>query len=262
MSDPAVPPRTDAAAPPRTDAARNAVVTGAARGIGKSIAVRLARAGMNIVVSDIMGEEAEKVAREIGGMGVRALAVRTDVSCLSDAEALVRQAVSELGSIDILVNNAGITRDNLSLRMSASDWDLVLGVNLKGTFLCSQAAAKEMMKKRFGRIVNLASVSGILGTAGQANYAASKAGVIALTKSMARELGGRNITVNAVAPGFILTEMTEKLPESVKEAYVAQIALKRAGSPEEVAEAVHFLVSPAAQYITGTVLNVSGGLLI
>ena len=244
------------------DAPLNAIVTGAARGIGKAIALRLAKGGMNVAVSDIMGEEAEKTAREVEKLGVRALAARSDVAKAADAGELVKRTVAELGSVDVLVNNAGITRDNLSIRMAESDWDLVLGVNLKGTFLCSQGAAKEMMKKRFGRIVNLASVSGILGTAGQANYAASKAGVIALTKSMARELGARNITVNAVAPGFILTEMTEKLPDSVKEAYAAQIALKRAGSPEDVAEAVHFLVSPAAQYITGIVLNVSGGLLI
>jgi 3-oxoacyl-[acyl-carrier protein] reductase len=242
--------------------ALSAIITGGARGIGKAIAQRLAREGMNIVISDIMGEDAGKTAHEIEKTGVRALAVTTDVSKSRDAEELIKQTMAAFGSVDILVNNAGITRDNLSIRMGESDWDLVMNINLKGTFLCSQFAAKEMMKKRFGRIVNLASVSGILGTAGQANYAASKAGIIALSKSMARELGGRNITVNAVAPGFILTEMTEKLPENVKEAYIAQIALKRAGTPEDVAEAVYFLASPAAQYITGTVLNVSGGLLI
>jgi len=262
MSEPAVSPRTDAAVSPRTDAALNAIVTGAARGIGKAIALRLAREGMNVVVSDVLTAEAENTAREIEQLGVRALAVKTDVSRSHDAEELIKQTVAAFGAVDVLVNNAGITRDNLSIRMGEGDWDLVMNVNLKGAFLCSQAAAREMMRKRFGRIVNLASVSGILGTAGQANYAASKAGVIALTKAMARELGGRNITVNAVAPGFILTEMTEKLSDSVKEAYIAQIALKRAGRPEDVAEAVHFLVSPAAQYITGTVLNVSGGLLI
>jgi len=245
-----------------SDTALSAIITGGARGIGKAIARRLAKEGMNIVISDIMGEEAVKTAREIEATGVRTLAVTTDVSKSHDAEELIKQTMAAFGSVDILVNNAGITRDNLSIRMGESDWDLVMSINLKGTFLCSQFAAKEMMKKRFGRIVNLASVSGILGTAGQANYAASKAGIIALSKSMARELGGRNITVNAVAPGFILTEMTKKLPENVKEAYITQIALKRAGTPEDVAEAVYFLASPAAQYITGTVLNVSGGLLI
>jgi len=245
-----------------SDKALSAIITGGARGIGKAIARRLAKEGMNIIISDIMGDEAVKTAREIAETGVRTLAVTTDVSKSHDAEELIKQTMAAFGSVDILVNNAGITRDNLSIRMGENDWDLVMSINLKGTFLCSHFAAKEMMKKRFGRIVNLASVSGILGTAGQANYAASKAGIIALSKSMARELGGRNITINAVAPGFILTEMTEKLPENVKEAYIMQIALKRAGTPEDVAEAVYFLASPAAQYITGTVLNVSGGLLI
>ncbi|MEI6614170.1 MAG: 3-oxoacyl-[acyl-carrier-protein] reductase [Chrysiogenales bacterium] len=245
-----------------SDARQTAIITGAARGIGKAIAQRLALEGMNIVISDIMYEEAVKTAIEIEKSNVHVLAIKTDVSSARDAEELVKQAMNAFGAVDILINNAGIARDNLSIRMGESDWDLVMDINLKGTFLCSQFAAKEMMKKRYGRIVNMASVSGILGTAGQANYAASKAGVIALTKSMARELGSRNITVNAVAPGFILTEMTEKLPANVKEAYIAQIALKRAGTPEDVAAAVHFLISPDAQYITGTILNVSGGLLI
>lgn len=241
---------------------KNAVVTGAARGIGKSIAVNLARAGLNVVVSDVLIEEAEKVATEIQGLGVKAMAIKSDVSNIEDAQRLVKTVVDEWGSIDFLVNNAGITRDNLAVRMSEQEWDLVLSINLKGTFLCSQAASKEMMKKRFGRIVNIASVSGILGTAGQANYASSKAGVIAMTKSFARELGKRNITVNAIAPGFIITEMTDQLPDKVKDEYIANIPLKRGGTPEDIAEAVKFLISPSASYITGTVINVSGGLLI
>ncbi len=244
------------------DEYKNAVVTGAARGIGKSIAIKLAEAGLNVVISDIMIDEAEKTADEIKKLGVNSFAVKTDVSNNESVNAMIEKTVAELGSVDFLVNNAGVTRDNLSIRMSEQEWDMVLNINLKGTFLCSQAAAKQMMKKRFGRIVNIASVSGILGTAGQSNYASSKAGVIALTKSFARELGGRNITANAIAPGYIITEMTEKLPEKVKEAYVSQIPLKRGGTPDDVAEVVKFLISPAASYITGTVLNVSGGLLI
>jgi 3-oxoacyl-[acyl-carrier protein] reductase len=241
---------------------KNAVVTGAARGIGKAIALNLAQAGLNVVVSDVLIDEAEKVAEELKGLGVKAMAVKSDVSNPEDAENLVKATIDEWGSIDYLVNNAGVTRDNLAIRMSEKEWDMVLNINLKGTFLCSQAASKEMMKKRFGRIVNIASVSGILGTAGQANYASSKAGVIALTKSFARELGKRNITANAIAPGFIITEMTDRLPDKVKDEYIANIPLKRGGTPEDIAEAVRFLISPSASYITGTVLNVSGGLLI
>ena len=242
---------------------KNAVVTGAARGIGKAIAQKLAKEGLNVVVSDILFDDAKKVANELKEkFGVKSIALKTDVSCAEDANVLIKTTVDEFGSVDFLINNAGVTRDNLAVRMSEQEWDMVLNINLKGTFLCSQAASIEMMKKRFGRIVNLASVSGILGTAGQANYASSKAGVIALTKSLARELGKRNVCVNAIAPGFILTEMTEKLPDKAKEYYIANIPLKRVGTPEDIAEVVSFLISPAASYITGTVINVSGGLLI
>jgi len=242
---------------------KNAVVTGAARGIGKTIAQKLARDGLNVVVSDVLWDEAVSVAAELEkNFGVKSFAVKTDVSRAEDAANLIKITVTQWGSVDFLINNAGVTRDNLTVRMSEQEWDMVLDINLKGTFLCSQAAAKEMMKKRFGRIVNIASVSGILGTAGQANYASSKAGIIALTKTFARELGKRNICVNAVAPGFILTEMTEKLSDKVKEEYIANIPLNRAGTPEDIAEVVSFLISPAASYITGTVINVSGGLLI
>jgi len=241
---------------------KNAIVTGSARGIGKAIAMKLAKKGLNIVVSDIMYDEAKQTARELEDFGIKAIAIKTDVSKVEDVENLIRITVNELGSVDFLINNAGITRDNLTLRMSEQEWDMVIDINLKGTFLCSKFAAKEMMKNRFGRIVNIASVSGILGTAGQANYASSKAGVIALTKCFAREYGARNITVNAIAPGFILTEMTEQLSEKVKEVYLSQIPLKRVGTPDDIAEVVNFLISPSASYITGTVINVSGGLLI
>ncbi len=241
---------------------RTAVVTGSARGIGKAIARKFAESGINVVVSDIMEEAAIETAKELEALGVRTLAVKSDVSNADDAAELIQKTVDTFGAIDYLVNNAGITRDNLSIRMSESDWDMVLNINLKGTFLCSQQAAKAMMKKRFGRIVNIASVSGILGTAGQANYASSKAGVMALTKTMARELGPRNITVNAIAPGFIITEMTAKLSEDVKNEYLKQIPLKRGGTPEDIANAAAFLISPSAAYITGTTMNVSGGMVI
>ncbi len=239
-----------------------AIVTGAARGIGKSIASKLAKSGMDVVVSDVLLEEAEKTAEEFRALGVRSIAIKADVSRPEDVENLLETTAKEMGGVHFLINNAGITRDNLAIRMSEKEWDMVIDINLKGTFLCSQAASKIMMKQRFGRIVNIASVSGILGTAGQANYASSKAGVIALTKSFARELGKRNITINAIAPGFIMTEMTEQLSDKVKEEYISNIPLNRAGTPDDVAEAVLFLISPSASYITGTVINVSGGLLI
>lgn len=241
---------------------KNAVVTGSARGIGAAIAKKLASKGLNVVVSDVLEAELRQTVKEIESIGVKSLGVKADVSKKKDVEKLVKTTVKKFGSIDFLINNAGITRDNLSVRMTEEEWDMVLNINLKGTFLCSQAAAMEMMKNKFGRIVNLASVSGILGTPGQANYASSKAGVIALTKSFARELGKRNITVNAVAPGYIMTDMTAKLPDKAKEDYLASIPLKRAGTPNDIAEVVSFLISPSASYITGTVINVSGGLLI
>ncbi len=242
---------------------KNAIVTGSARGIGKGIAELLAQKGLNLVISDVLMEEAEKTAAEIAARyGVRTLAVKTDVTDPLAVQQLIDETKQKLGSVDFLVNNAGVTKDNLAIRMSEKEWDLVLDVNLKGSFLCAQAATKEMMKQRFGRVVNIASVAGILGSAGQANYASSKAGLIGLTKVLAREMGSRNITVNAVAPGFIATEMTEKLSDKIKEEYLAQIPLKRAGTVSDIAEAVAFLLSPAASYITGTVINVSGGLLI
>ncbi len=245
-----------------SDQNKVAIVTGAARGIGKAIAQKLAQSGINVVVSDIMEEAAVATAEELKSFGVQTLAVKSDVSSLSDAMNLINKTVDTFGTVDYLINNAGITRDGLSIRMNETDWDLVLDINLKGTFLCSQQAAKVMMKKKTGSIVNIASVSGILGTAGQANYASSKAGVMALTKTMARELGSRNITVNAIAPGFIITEMTEKLSDEVKEDYLKLIPLKRGGTPEDIANVVTFLISPAAAYITGTTINVSGGMVI
>ncbi len=237
-----------------------AVVTGASRGIGRSISLALAAEGAKIIAVDLNIEDTEKVAQEIRALGAEALAVQGNVTVAEDAERMIDAAVEKFGRVDILVNNAGITRDGLLLRMKDEDWDAVLGVNLKGAFICSRAAAKVMAKQRSGRIINIASVVGQMGNAGQANYCASKAGLIGLTKSNARELAKRNITVNAVAPGFIATAMTDALSEKVREELAAQIPLERLGTAEDIANAVVFLAAERSGYITGQVIGVNGGM--
>jgi 3-oxoacyl-[acyl-carrier protein] reductase len=237
-----------------------ALITGGAQGIGKVTALLLAERGADIAISDINREGAEDTAKEIERLGRRGLGLEGDVSNPADAERIVDTTVEKLGGIDILVNNAGITRDGLLLRMAVEDWDAVLNVNLKGTFNCSKAAIKYMIKRKSGRIVNIASVVGEMGNAGQANYAASKAGIIGLTKSIAREYAQRGINVNAIAPGYIQTPMTEGLSEKVKEELKAQIPMAKLGTPLDVGNAIYFLVSDASSYITGQVLNVNGGL--
>jgi 3-oxoacyl-[acyl-carrier protein] reductase len=236
------------------------LITGAAQGIGKSIALLLAQNGANIVVSDINLERAEETAREIESIGSKAMAVKVDVANLKEVEQMVEAVLEKFGKIDILVNNAGITRDKLILRMTEEDWDTVLNVNLKGTFNCTKVVVRHMAKQRSGKIVSIASVVGEMGNAGQANYSASKAGVIGLTKTIAREFAQRRINVNAIAPGYIETPMTEILPEKVKEELKSLIPMERLGKPEDVAEAVLFLVSEESNYITGQVLNVNGGI--
>jgi len=241
---------------------KTALVTGGARGIGKSICEELAAAGAELAVADVRRDLAEDTAAEFRDHGVRAVAVAVDVSDSDSVAEMVRTVLAEFGKVDVLVNNAGITRDSLLIRMKEDAWDLVLAVNLKGTFNCIKAVARPMMKARSGRIVNIASVVGVMGNAGQANYSASKAGVIGLTKTAAKELAPRGITVNAVAPGYIDTEMTRMLSDEARRAFLDIIPLSRAGQPEDVARAVRFLAGPDAAYITGQVLHVDGGMVM
>jgi 3-oxoacyl-[acyl-carrier protein] reductase len=242
---------------------RVALVTGASRGIGRAIALRLAREGIAVVVNyRHQAAAAQEVVEAIAAAGGRAVALAGDVGTVGVAEALVAGALEAFGRLDILINNAGITRDNLLLRLAPEDWQAVLTTNLTGAYLCTRAALRPMLRQRWGRILNITSVVGLLGNAGQANYAAAKAGLIGLTRSTAREVASRGITVNALAPGYIATDIWAPVPESARQTLLGAIPLGRAGTPEEVAEAAAFLVSDAAGYITGQVLNVDGGLVM
>ena len=239
-----------------------ALVTGGARGIGRAICEELAGAGAKLAIVDIMADVAEHTAAEFRERGVAASAFTANVAQPDDVARMVSEVLDRFSCIDVLVNNAGITRDNLLIRMKEDEWDLVIAVNLKGTFNCIKAVARPMMKARSGRIINIASVVGVMGNAGQANYSASKAGVIGLTKTAAKELAARNITVNAVAPGYIQTEMTEKLSAEARNAFLDVIPLRRGGTPEDVARVVRFLASSDADYVTGQTIHVDGGMVM
>jgi len=240
---------------------KTAIVTGGARGIGRAISVKLAKEGANVVICDlVINEVAEETVKLIEAEGVKAAAIPANVTVPEDCDSLFKQAVEMFGKVDILVNNAGVTRDNLIMKMKEEEFDLVIATNLKGTYNMMKSAARPMMKARYGRIVNISSVVGVYGNAGQVNYSASKAGVIGMTKSLAKELGSRGITVNAVAPGFIETDMTKVLPEDIKAEMVKNIALGRPGQPEDVAKVVAFLASDEAAYVTGQVVEVAGGM--
>jgi 3-oxoacyl-[acyl-carrier protein] reductase len=239
-----------------------AFVTGGAQGIGKEIAVAFVRHGADIIIGDINQSVLESTVSELRTLGGKAEGHILDVSSLASCEEAVKKAIDKFGRIDILVNNAGITRDNLLLRMSEEDFDRVIRINLKGTFNCTKVLSRVMMKQRYGRIINIASVIGLIGNAGQVNYAASKAGIIGVTKSVAKELASRNVTVNAIAPGFIKTEMTDVLPEEVRAKMLETVPLKRPGTPADVANAALFLASEYSSYITGQVLVVDGGMVM
>ncbi len=242
---------------------KTALITGGARGIGRAIALRFAAEGANIAFSDIrIDDQAHELEQQLQAMGIKAKGYASDASSFEDSEKLVNDILADFGTIDILVNNAGITRDNLLMRMTEADWDLVIKVNLKSVFNLTKAVQKVMLKNRKGSIINMSSVVGVKGNAGQANYSASKAGMIGFTKSIAQELGSRNVRCNAVAPGFIETEMTAKLPEDVKKEWAEKIPLRRAGQPEDVANACVFLASDLSSYITGQVINVCGGMVM